>query len=61
MRTNHWAEYARGRGGSGMVEHEITVDEYELELILAGLALLRDDPGANSWDVDVLSHRLGDK
>lgn len=40
-----------------MVEHEITVDEYELGMILAGLALLR----ANSWDVDVLSHRLGDK
>ena len=44
-----------------MVEHEITVDEYELGMILEGLALLRDDPGANSWDVDVLSHRLGDK
>ena len=44
-----------------MVKHKITVDEYELGMILEGLALLKDDPGANSWDVDVLSHRLGDK
>ena len=46
-----------------MVKHKIRVDEYELGLILAGLALLRDDPEANSWDVDVdvLSHRLGGK
>ena len=51
----------RVRGCRGMVEHEITVGEYELGMILEGLALLRDDPEANSWDVDVLSHRLGDK
>ena len=44
-----------------MVKHKIRVDEYELRMILAGLALLRDDPEANSWDVDVLSHRLGYK
>ena len=51
----------RVRGGSGMVKHKIRVDEYELRMILAGLALLRNDPEANSWDVDVLSHRLGGK
>lgn len=44
-----------------MVKRKIMVDEHELRMILAGLALLRDDPEANSWDVDVLSHRLGDK
>ena len=51
----------RVRGGGGMVKHKIRVDEYELRMILEGLALLRDDPEANSWDVDVLSHRLGGK
>ena len=44
-----------------MVKRKIRVDEYELRMILAGLSLLRDDPEANSWDVDVLSHRLGYK